>query len=97
MKANHVMREAVNATQLDPIYMVYDVEEGDPPRNWLHEGVSHACDQVWQRKFSDVLRPFRTTCGIFVTSRLAKGDDQLFNLVNVETTCLWCMGERIRK
>jgi hypothetical protein len=97
VKTDWILRETVNKTQLDPIYMVWELETSDEVKNWLYEGLSHACSHVWQRKFRDPLRPFRTICGIFVTSRLDKVDDQLFNLVKVDTTCMWCVSGKARE
>jgi hypothetical protein len=91
VKADWVLRDAVNKTNADQVYMVYEMEAADAVQNWLHEGLSHECSHVWQRRFSDVLRPFKTRCGIHVTTHLDKRNDQLFNLVKVDTTCMWCI------
>ncbi len=96
MKADHLLREAINKTNVDQIYMVYELEENDEVKNWLHEGLSHACSYVWQRRFRDPLRPFKTKCGIYVSSSLDKKNDQLFNLVKVDTTCMWCVSGKVR-
>lgn len=91
MKANWPLREAANKTNYDQLYMVYDMEESDQVVNWLFEGVSHECTLVFQMTFKDVLRPFKTKCGIHVTTHLDKTTAKLFNLVKVDTTCIWCV------
>ncbi len=93
MKANHLLREVVNKTG-GPIYMTYDLEESDPPMNWLFEGVSHECAIVWQLKSNDVLRPFKTKCGIHVTTHIEHRTAPLYNIVPVPTTCLACISGR---
>lgn len=97
MKADWSLRDAVNKTNADQIYMVYALEESDETQNWLYEGLSHACSHVWQRTFSAVLRPFKTQCGIHVTTHLDKENDQLFNLVKVDTTCMWCVSGKVKE
>lgn len=90
MKDDWQLRDAVNKTG-GPIYMVYELEDSDPPKNWLHNGVSHECSHVWQLKFRDVLRPFKTRCGISVATYLEAKSAALYNLVPVMTNCLWCV------
>jgi hypothetical protein len=97
VKADHQLREAVNKTNPDQIYMVYEMEPGDEAKNWLHEGLSHECSHVWHRRYRDVLRPFKTKCGIHVTTHLDKKNDQLFNLVKVDTTCMWCLSGKVHE
>ena len=97
MRANHTLRQAVTEIGND-LYMIYDVENGDRHNNnWLFEGLSHDCTHVWQSKPNDKLRPFRTRCGIYVSTHLDKIVAPLFILVRVETTCIWCMGGKVRE
>ena len=92
MIESHTMRDVVNKTNADQVYMVYEMDPWyDPQLNWLHEGLSHECSHVWQRTRSSILRPFRTKCGVFVSTHLDKKNDQLFNLVKIDTTCMWCI------
>lgn len=77
---------------------IYLLETGDAPRYWLYEGLSHECTYLW--KLNDkhnVLRPYKTKCGIQVTENLEARTANLFNLVNVETTCLWCASGKVRQ
>jgi hypothetical protein len=91
------LRDAVNKTTPDQIYMVYETEVTDPPKNWLYEGLSHECSHVFQLKYADVLRPFKTRCGIHVTTHIDKTTAKLFNLVKVDTTCVWCVSGKVRE
>jgi len=77
--------------------MVYEMESTDPLRNWLFEGVSHECSHVFQLKYADVLRPFKTKCGIYVTTRIDATTAPLFNLVKVDTTCIWCVSGKVHE
>lgn len=97
MKADHVFREAINKTNTDQIYMVYTLEESDDVQNWLYEGLSHACSHVWQRTWASLLRPLKTRCGIIVSTHLDMKNDQLFNLVKVDTTCVWCVSGKVKE
>ncbi len=90
MIACHVLREELIKRGCE-LYMVYRLEDGDPPANWLHEGLSHAVIEVFQHTYPDVLRPYKTACGIVVSERVDRDTYKLFNLVKVATTCLWCM------
>ena len=97
MKRELLLRDAVNKTSPDQIYMVYETEPSDPQHNWLFEGLSHECSHVFQRKYADILRPFKTRCGIHVTTHIDKTTAPLFNLVKVDTTCVWCVSGKVRE
>lgn len=71
--------------------MIYKMEDGDAPKYWLHEGISHECSHVWQLKPNDVLRPFKTVCKIHVTTHVEPDYAPLYNCVPVPVTCLWCI------
>lgn len=78
-------------------YTIYLVDTDDAPRYWLHEGLSHECAYLWKlNDKTNVLRPYKTRCGIQVTQQLEKSTANLFNLVNVETTCIWCVSGKVR-
>ena len=90
MMKDFPMRDVVNMGG-GPIYMVYKMEPSDAPKNWLHEGISHACSHVWQLKVGDVIRPFKTQCDVHVTTHIEIHTAPLYNCVPVPTTCLWCV------
>lgn len=78
-------------------HSVYLLETGDPPRYWLHDGLSHECSYVWNLNNDPTFRPYKTKCGIQVTEHLEARTANLFNLVPVETTCLWCASGKVRE
>lgn len=99
MRAEHLLREAAVKTG-SQLYMIYALEETDPPglcsRNWLFEGLSHDVTHVFQVTYADVLRPFKTKCGIHVTTHIEKKTANLYNLVAVDTTCIWCISGKAK-
>ncbi len=94
LEAPHLL-EAINKASMDSIYCVYELEA--EVMNWLHEGLSHQCSHVFLATRSGVLRPFKTKCGVYVTTRLDKNTFGLYNLVRVDTTCIWCVSGKGRE
>lgn len=81
----------------DGIFMVYELETTDVSRYWLYNGLSHTCMHIWKRTPGGTFRPFRMDCGIHVASTIEANADNLYQLVPVETTCLWCIGHMVRE